>query len=165
MATNLDSVRYGIIGVGEMGSACARLLIENEIPNAIVTAVCDTKQNLLDKIAITAAEHDTEVRLFPNYKMLLSCGDVDAIIITVPADAQSNIGVEAFCQGLRVIYKNGEGIIAESLKNTLTKLTDYITSGDKLFVPDEYNSLSLRPADITTLSRWMNKEFDKSENN
>lgn len=163
MATNLDSVRYGIIGVGEMGSACAKLLIENEIPNAIVTAVCDVKQPLLDRIAIMAAEHDTEVRLFPDYKMLLGCGDVDAVIITVPADSQSNIGVEAFCAGLRVIYKNGEVIGDEPVKDVLIKLTDYITSGDKLFVPDEYKSLYLRAADITTLSSWMNREFDKNE--
>ena len=40
----MDKVRIGIIGIGNMGSAHAKYISAGEIPNAELTAVCDTNQ-------------------------------------------------------------------------------------------------------------------------
>ena len=37
----MDKVRYGIVGVGNMGSGHARNLMEGKIENAYLNAVCD----------------------------------------------------------------------------------------------------------------------------
>ena len=44
----MDKVRIGIIGIGNMGSAHAKYISAGEIPNAELTAVCDTNPKRLE---------------------------------------------------------------------------------------------------------------------
>ena len=44
----MDKVRFGIIGIGNMGSGHATYLHAGEIDGACLTAVCDLKQSRLD---------------------------------------------------------------------------------------------------------------------
>ena len=39
----MEKVRLGIIGVGNMGSSHIRNYLKNEMPEFIITAVCDVK--------------------------------------------------------------------------------------------------------------------------
>lgn len=44
----MEKLRFGIIGIGNMGSSHALRLDKGEITNATLTAVCDTKPARLD---------------------------------------------------------------------------------------------------------------------
>ena len=45
----MDSVRLGIVGVGNMGSSHARYLLRGDVSRCEVTAVCDIDEAQLDK--------------------------------------------------------------------------------------------------------------------
>ena len=44
----MDKVRFGVVGLGNMGSGHTRNLFEGKIPGAVLTAVCDIKPDRLD---------------------------------------------------------------------------------------------------------------------
>ena len=70
----VDKVRFGIIGIGNMGSSHATYLDAGEIDGACLTAVCDIKQSRLDWAKEKFGE---KVALFENYKDMLASGLVD----------------------------------------------------------------------------------------
>ena len=43
--TQMDKVRFGIIGVGNMGSSHAKNLFNGEIKDAVLGAICDLKES------------------------------------------------------------------------------------------------------------------------
>ena len=73
----MDTVRFGIVGVGGMGNGHARNM--PEIPEAELTAVCDIAPD-----ALKAATEAYEVPGFPTHQELLESDLVDAIIIATP---------------------------------------------------------------------------------
>ena len=44
----MDIVRFGIIGIGNMGTTHSKYLFGGEIEGATITAICDLKQSRLD---------------------------------------------------------------------------------------------------------------------
>ncbi len=65
----MEKVRFGIIGVGNMGSVHAKRLLAGEVENGMLSAVCDLKQEKLDRIK--ALEGGDRVETFTDYKELL----------------------------------------------------------------------------------------------
>ena len=92
----MDNVRFGIVGVGGMGSAHASNL--PHIPEAELTAVCDISPE-----ALAAATEAFSVPAFNNHIELLESGLVDAIIIATPHYFHPPIAVDAMERGIHVI--------------------------------------------------------------
>jgi Predicted dehydrogenases and related proteins len=107
----MDKVRYGIIGIGNMGSGHLKYLTEGKIENAELTAVCDIKPDRLE----WAKSQNDKVALFDNYKDLLNSGLVDAIIIAVPHYLHPVIGMEAFELGLNVLSEKPIGVYTKNI--------------------------------------------------
>ena len=94
MATG--KVRFGVIGVGGMGSGhCTQL---PKIPEAELTAICDTNP---DTLAGAAAKYS--VPGFATHEALLDSGLVDAVIIATPHYFHPPIAVDAFARDLHVL--------------------------------------------------------------
>jgi len=92
----MDNVRFGIIGVGGMGSGHARTL--PNIPEAELTAVCDISPE-----ALAAATEAFNVPGFDNHIDLLESGLVDAVIVATPHYFHPPIAVDAMERGIHVI--------------------------------------------------------------
>lgn len=45
----MEQVRVGVVGVGNMGTPHAKRLFEGEIKGAVLSAVCDIRQDRLDR--------------------------------------------------------------------------------------------------------------------
>ncbi|MDD2393540.1 MAG: NAD(P)-binding domain-containing protein, partial [Eubacteriales bacterium] len=69
-----DTVRFGIIGLGNMGSAHFRSFLERKIPRGEVKAVCDIKENRLDWAKEKMGDN---VACFSDAGELISSGLVD----------------------------------------------------------------------------------------
>ncbi|TVR51248.1 MAG: gfo/Idh/MocA family oxidoreductase [Puniceicoccaceae bacterium] len=93
----MKSLRFGIIGLGNMGSAHAASLKAGKVPRATLAAVCDLNPQRLQPFEDLARYEDP--------KAFLASGKVDAVIIATPHYAHTTLGIEALKQGLHVMVE------------------------------------------------------------
>ena len=86
----MENVRYGVIGIGNMGTSHSGWLAGGKIPGATLTAVCDIDE----KRRAWAKENLPEVAVFEDYKELLDSSLVDAVIIAVPHYLHPEMAIE-----------------------------------------------------------------------
>jgi predicted dehydrogenase len=92
----MDKVRFGIIGVGGMGTGHGRNM--PMIPDVELTAVCD-----IAPAALETAMCNFEVPGFEKHTDLLDSGLVDAVLIATPHYFHPPIAVDAMRRGINVI--------------------------------------------------------------
>lgn len=109
----MDKVRIGIAGLGNMGTGHAKYLIENEVPNAVLAAVCDQRPERL----AWAAEHlGNSVARFADYRTMLASGTVDGVIINTPHYFHPEQAILAFRQGLHVLIEKPAGVYTKQVR-------------------------------------------------
>lgn len=106
-------VRYGIIGIGNMGSAHAKALYEGKIDSATLTAVSDTN---IDRRTWAQNEFGAGIAVFEDYESLLTSGLVDAVIIATPHYSHPDIAKRAFKENLHVLIEKPAGVDTKSVK-------------------------------------------------
>lgn len=94
----MKEVRFGIIGVGGMGSHHAHNLLNGKIARSRLAAVCDIDPARL-------APHEKTLPAFADSRELLRSGLVDAVLIATPHYAHTTIGIDALNQGLHVLVE------------------------------------------------------------
>lgn len=97
----MDSVRVGIIGIGNIGSAHAHCIANSMVENLRLCALCDTdaqRGKVLKK-------EFPDIPFFTNYSELLQSGLVDALIISTPHKSHVDIAEEALSAGFHVLVE------------------------------------------------------------
>ena len=73
----MNKVRFGMIGVGNMGTSHCGWLVNNRIEGACLSAVCDIDEGRRN----WAKENlPADVKIYDNYLDLLDSGEVDALL-------------------------------------------------------------------------------------
>jgi predicted dehydrogenase len=90
----MNSVRLGIVGMGNIGRYHADYLSKGKVNRAELTAVCD---------AYAALDQYTPLKRFKDPEELIRSGLVDAVLIATPHYDHTTIGIDAFQQGLHVL--------------------------------------------------------------
>lgn len=108
----MDKVRFGIVGIGNMGSGHARMLDAGEIEGATVTAICDIKP---ERIAWAKETLKGDIAYFDDYHKLLTSGLIDVVIIATPHYLHPVIGIEAFGLGLNVLSEKPIGVYTKKI--------------------------------------------------
>jgi predicted dehydrogenase len=91
----MDTIRFGIIGLGGMGSYHAAHM--EKLEHAHLTAVCDTDPARLERA------HSTTAQKFDKYQDLIGSGTVDAVLIATPHYFHPEISIAAMEKGLHVL--------------------------------------------------------------
>ena len=94
---NMKEVRFGIVGLGNMGATHARNLQEGKVPRAVLGAVCDSVPQAAAKFPGVPAFTEIET-MFPS-------GLIDAVLITTPHFSHTPIGIAALEAGLHVLVE------------------------------------------------------------
>lgn len=102
VAPRLETVRVGLIGVGERGTGFVRHFCN--IEGARITAICDTHQRVLDRAAgIMADSGESPAALYTGddyaYRRLLDRQDVDIVVIATPWRWHAIMAAEAMESG------------------------------------------------------------------
>lgn len=92
----MNKVRFGIVGVGNMGGNHLQSL--KKVERAELTAVCDFNRQRADSVA---AEHG--VKAFYDHRDLYASGMIDAVLIVTPHYAHTPLTIDAFSAGLHVL--------------------------------------------------------------
>jgi len=108
----MTKVRYGIIGIGNMGSNHARNLLDGKVQGAEVTAVCDGFEVKRE----WAREHLSGVAVFETSEELLNSGLVDAVIIATPHYDHPVEAIRAFDKGIHVLVEKPAGVYVKQVR-------------------------------------------------
>ncbi|WP_051318548.1 Gfo/Idh/MocA family protein [Cohnella thermotolerans] len=105
-------VRYGIVGVGNMGSSHADLLWSGRIAGAELAAVCDGSESRRE----WAKERWTDVAVFENSEAMLESGLVDAVLVACPHYDHPSEAIRAFAKGKHVLIEKPAGVYAKQVR-------------------------------------------------
>lgn len=107
-----DSLRVGVVGIGNMGSAHAVQIFEKRVKGAELTAVCDISGERLEWAEKRFGDH---VLRYENYEQLFDSGKINAVLIATPHKLHPVIAIEAFKRKLNVLTEKPAGIDAASV--------------------------------------------------
>ncbi|MFF2907922.1 Gfo/Idh/MocA family protein [Paenibacillus sp. NPDC057934] len=108
----MSTVRYGIIGVGNMGRAHAINLL-SEIKGAELAAVCDISPERLE----WAGEHLPEtVKHYSTPAELFAAKTVDAVLIATPHYDHPTLAIEALNAGYHTLIEKPAGVYTKAVQ-------------------------------------------------
>ncbi|MEK4359735.1 Gfo/Idh/MocA family oxidoreductase [Paenibacillus sp. FSL M7-1455] len=108
----MEKVRYGIIGIGNMGVSHAQNLC-GEIRGAELTAVCDTNPERLK----WAKEHlPASVQLYDTPEAFWASQAMDAVLIAVPHYDHPGMAIQAFEDGYHVLVEKPAGVYTKAVR-------------------------------------------------
>jgi predicted dehydrogenase len=93
----MNTLRLGIIGMGNMGKFHADYLLAGKVSRAELTAVCSTSPAKLEKYKA--------LKIFDDGEKLIRSGAVDAVVIATPHYQHTSLGLTAFEAGLHVMVE------------------------------------------------------------
>lgn len=97
----MNQVRFGIIGIGNMGTAHADNLFKGRVPRAVLGAVADVRRDRLDWAACALPG----IPAFDTAEALMDSGLVDVVLIAVPHTDHVPLAILAFEKGLHVLVE------------------------------------------------------------
>jgi len=92
----MNSVRVGIIGLGNIGKYHADYLLNHKVNRCALTAVAD---------AFAPLDRYQPLRTFDDGEKLIHSGEVDAVIIATPHYQHTTLGIAALEQGVHVMVE------------------------------------------------------------
>ncbi|MEL4356978.1 MULTISPECIES: Gfo/Idh/MocA family protein [unclassified Luteococcus] len=115
-------LRLGIIGLGAEGGMYAKFINEGAVPRMTVGAICD-----IDESKRAAAEA-MGVPFHTDYRELLTSGQVDAAVTTVPHYLHPEMGIAALEAGIHALVEKPVGVYTKQAR----ELIDYAASKPEL---------------------------------
>ncbi|MBE6657167.1 MAG: Gfo/Idh/MocA family oxidoreductase [Ruminococcaceae bacterium] len=108
----MEKVRFGIVGIGNMGTGHVESIAGGHIENAVLTAVCDVKE---DRLAFVTEKYGADIATYTDYKEMLASGKIDAVLIATPHYLHPVIAIEAFEAGLHVLSEKPIGVYTKKV--------------------------------------------------
>lgn len=109
----MDKVRFGIIGVGNIGTVHARYLLAGTVEEACLTAVCDN--NLSKHPAIRELVGEA-VTLFSDAETMLKSGLIDAVIVATPHYDHPGLSMLAMRNGIHTLCEKPAGVYTAQVR-------------------------------------------------
>ena len=109
----MEKVRFGVIGIGNMGSSHSVKLDQGTVPEIVLTAVCDLKEERRQ----WAREHlSSSVQIYADPSEMFAKAPLDAVIIATPHYDHPRLAMEAFSHGLNVITEKPAGVYTSAVR-------------------------------------------------
>lgn len=108
-----EKIKLGIIGIGNMGSAHAKNVIEGQCPDFELAAVADLKPERLKWAKENLGEN---ISLFDNATEMLDSGKINACIVSVPHYDHPKYAMECMKRGIHVMVEKPAGVYTKQVK-------------------------------------------------
>ena len=106
------SVRFGVIGVGNIGSAHAKALHDGKVTDAVLHAVCDIDPAKRAWVR----ENFPEAEIYENSDEFFAKSKADAVILAVPHYFHPPYALRGFAAGMHVISEKPAGVQASAVR-------------------------------------------------
>lgn len=127
----MEKVKFGIIGMGNMGTVHLDFFMKGKIKNGTVTAVSDKDPK---RLAMAKSKLPGDYECFGSGDELIEKADVDAVIIAVPHYAHPELTIKALKKGLNVVCEKPAGVYTKQVKEM-----NEVASGSKKLFTMMYN--------------------------
>ena len=107
-----ETVKIGIVGIGNMGSAHAKSILAGNIQGMELAAVCD----IAESKRLWAAENLPDVPCFIDYKEMIDSGLCTAILVATPHYLHSPIAIYGFEKGMHVLSEKPAGVYTKQVE-------------------------------------------------
>lgn len=97
-------IRLGIIGLGAEGGMYAEFLTEGRVNNMEIGAICDILPEKKE------AADGYGVPFYADYREMITSGDVDAVVTTVPHYLHPEMGIFALNNGVHALVEKPVGV-------------------------------------------------------
>ncbi len=112
----MNTVRIGVVGIGNIGTTHVRNLLSGKIAGVTLTAICDRNPAALARFP--------EFRHFTDSAEMIRSGEIDAILIAVPHFAHVTIGIDALQNKLHVLCEKPLAVHVADGRRLLAAHTD-----------------------------------------
>ncbi|MCZ8520226.1 MULTISPECIES: Gfo/Idh/MocA family protein [Paenibacillus] len=109
----MDSVRIGIIGMGNMGKGHGGYLLKGEVKGGELTAIVDTDPARLEW---ARQQYGDRVQLFDNLADFFASKRCDAVLICTPHYDHPAIAIQAFGHGYHVLVEKPAGVYTKQVR-------------------------------------------------
>lgn len=109
----MEQVRYGIIGVGNMGFQHLQTFMNGKVDGGIVTCVADISEAKRNKVRETYPNVDV---YNSGDELLEKANNIDAVVIAVPHYFHPHFAIKAFERDLNVICEKPAGVYTKQVK-------------------------------------------------
>lgn len=109
----MNQVRLGIIGIGNMGTNHCRCILNGEVPEMVLTAVADIKEQ---RRKWAEENLSGDVKIFENAEGLLDSKEVDAVLIATPHYEHPGIVMKAMQRGIHVMCEKPAGVYTKQVR-------------------------------------------------
>ncbi len=109
----MDELRFGIIGVGGMGSHHARQITQGNVPGAALRAVCDIRP---ERLEWARRELGSDLAGFESAEEMMEEVGLDAVIIATPHYDHPPLAISAFERGLHVMSEKPAGVYTRQVQ-------------------------------------------------
>ena len=123
----MNTVKFGIIGVGNMGSSHLRSFLEKRIQNGVVTAIADIDPTRLEAAGKTLADFKAKDATLPDIVMyedaseMIRSADIDAVIVSVPHYDHPRYVIEAMQSGKHVMCEKPAGVYTLQVRDMIAE--------------------------------------------
>jgi len=121
----MEKVRYGIIGIGNMGTSHAKWL-SGEIKGAELTAICDSN---LERHKWAKENVSDSVQLFASTEEFFASKAFDVVLIATPHYDHPVLAIEAFKHGYNVLVEKPAGVYTKAVR----EMNEAAKASGKLF--------------------------------
>lgn len=108
-----NPVRLGIIGLGAEGGLYATLLEQGRVPGMIIGAIAD-----IDESKKVRAD-ELGVPFYTDYRELVTSGDVDAVVTTVPHYLHPEMGIYALDHDVHTLLEKPVGVYTRQAREVI----------------------------------------------
>lgn len=112
----MTPVRFGIVGIGNIGNSHAPRFLDGRVPGAELTAICDTDPARLARFP--------QVKGWTDSAALIRSGEIDALLIATPHYDHVPIGIDALNHGLHVLIEKPLAVHVADCERLLAAHTD-----------------------------------------
>ena len=119
-------VKFGIIGIGNMGLGHLKTFLDGKVTNGVVSAIADLNDK---KIEAARSSCPGDYACYKSGAELIDHADVDAVIIAVPHYQHPELSIRALNKGLHVICEKPAGVYTKQVK----EMNEVAAKSDKLF--------------------------------
>lgn len=108
-----DNVRLGIIGLGTEGGMYAQFISAGRVPGMEIGAICDILPGKQE------AAEGYGVPFYTDYRELITSGDVDAVVTTVPHYLHPEVGIYALQHGVHTLVEKPVGVYTKQARELI----------------------------------------------
>lgn len=110
----MKKVRFGIIGIGQIGTVHVKNLLGGNVENGVLGAVCDIAPERIKWVH--EQENGADVPGFADYHEMFTSGLVDAAVVAVPHYFHPQITIDGLNAGVHIITEKPAGVYTKQVK-------------------------------------------------